>query len=323
MGNQQESEAYKREMNAILNSLSELRPYFEDKNVTDIWVDNGIVSIKEFGKGRHDTGKLLTNQQCKNILVQIANHMDININYDKYPVLEGTIPHYDARITGVMKWTKNPFITIRKRPEIIYSIDDYVKQGQCTLEKAEKIKEFIRFRKNILISGGTGSGKTTFTNAVIKQMAEYTPNDSFYIVEDNAELQCTARYAEMLTIETEQAMAAIKLALRCSPDRIIFGEIRDGRVLWALLDGWNTGHPGGCATIHASSAEGTFLRMKTLLKQAFNIEQPVNKLVDLIVHLSRSPVTGVEIDEVIETEDYSDSQIEEIAQRSIESENEN
>ncbi len=309
-----------REMQAILFSLAELRPFFEDDNITDIWVDDGNVSYKCFGKPRQDANLTLSNQQAKNILVQIAKHMDIDIDYDKYPVLEGTVPHYDARITGVMKWTKSPFITIRKRPKKIFSIDDYVKNGQCSADKAEKIKKFIKERKNILISGGTGSGKTTFTNAVIKQMAEYTPNDSFYIVEDNAELQCTAKYAELLTIETDDAMRAIKLALRCSPDRIIFGEIRDGKVLWALLDGWNTGHPGGVSTIHANSAEGTFLRMRTLLKQAFGIEQPVNNLVDLIVHLSKNPKTGICVDEIIETNDYTDTQIEEIAKRSIESE---
>ena len=184
----------------------------------------------------------------------------------------------------------------------------------------DKIKHFIKFQKNILISGGTGSGKTTLTNAVLNQMAINTPNDSFYIVEDNAELQCTAQYAQKLTIETEQGMKAIKLALRCSPDHIIFGEIRDGHILWALLDGWNTGHPGGVSTIHSSSAEGTFLRMRTLLKQAFGIEQPVTNLVDLIVHISKSTQTGVIIDEVIETADYSESQIEEIAKLSIENE---
>ena len=239
------NERLKREKEAILFSLQELRTFFENDNLTDIWIDNGIVSVKEFGQPRHDTGLILSNQQCKNILVQIAKHMDISIDYLKYPVLEGTIPYYDARITGVMKWTKSPFITIRKRPVKIMSIDDYVNAGQCSKEKAEKIKHYIKFRKNILISGGTGSGKTTFTNAVLLQMAEYSPNDSFYIVEDNAELQCKAKYAEMLTIETDDAMRAVKLALRCSPDRIIFGEIRDGKVLWALLDAWNTGHPGG------------------------------------------------------------------------------
>ena len=116
----EQSIAIEREMNAILFSLAELKPFFENKNVTDIWVDNGNVSIKEFGKSRHDADLTLTNQQCKNILVQIAKHMDIDINYDNYPVLEGTIPHYDARITGVLNpWTKAPFITIRKRPQIV------------------------------------------------------------------------------------------------------------------------------------------------------------------------------------------------------------
>lgn len=320
---EEESEAFKRERQAILFSLAELKIFFEDPNVTDIFVFNGNVAIKEFGRAVHDTDIYLSNQQCRNIIVQIAKHMGLDINYDKYPVLEGTIPHYDARITGVMApWIKNPFITIRKRPTKVYTLDDYVKNGQCTQDKIEKIKHFIKFKKNILISGGTGSGKTTFTNAIIRQMAEYFPNDIFYIVEDNAELQCSAKYAEIITIKTEQAMDAIKLALRMSPDRIIFGEIRDGKVLWALLDGFNTGHPGGCSTIHANSAEGTFLRMKTLLKQAFGIEQPVNNLVDLIVHLSKSTITGVEVDEVIETSDYSDAQIEAIAQASIESESE-
>lgn len=240
-----ENEADKRQMELILYSLAEIAPYFSDDNVTDIWIDNGLVSIKEFGKERHDTPVKLSNQKCKNILVQIANYMDITIDYTNYPVLEGTIPFYDARITGVMKWTKNPFITIRKRPLKIFSIDDYVERGQCTKERAEKIKHAIKFKKNILVSGGTGSGKTTFTNAVIKEMAQYTPNESFYIVEDNAELQCTAKYAQKMTIGTEDAFRVVKLALRCTPDRILFGEIRDGKVLWALLDAWNSGQPGG------------------------------------------------------------------------------
>lgn len=313
--------ALQREKDNILFSLSELKSFFEDENLTDIYIDNGNVSIKKFGTERKDADLFLSKQQCLNILIQISKYMGIDINYDKYPVFEGTIPYFDARITGVIKrWTKFPFITIRKRPEKVFSIDDYVEKKQCSKDNAEKIKNFIKFRKNILVSGGTGSGKTTFTNAIIKQMAEFTPNDSFYIVEDNAELQCKAKYAEMLTIETEEAMSAIKLALRCSPDRIIFGEIRDGRVLWALLDGWNTGHPGGVSTIHANSAEGTFLRMKTLLKQSFGVDLPVNNLVDVIIHLSKSPITGMTVDEVIECKDYTSDMIEEIAKNSIEDE---
>ena len=313
-----ETESVRREKQAILYSLAQLKPFFENKNVTDIFVDNGNVSVKEFGKEPHDVDLFLSNQECKNIIVQIANHMGITIDYENYPVLEGTVPYYDARITGILKWTKSPFITIRKRPTVIYTLDDYVKNNQCSIEKVEKIKHFIKFRKNILISGATGSGKTTFTNACIRQMEEFTPNARFFIVEDNAELQCTAKYAQKLTITTEQAMSAIKLSLRCTPDRIIFGEIRDGNVLWALLDGFNTGSPGGISTIHANSAESTFTRMKTLLEQAHKPNVPVAGLIDLIVHLSRSEKTGVEVDEVIETADYTNRQIEEIANYAIE-----
>lgn len=153
-------------------------------------------------------------------------------------------------------------------------------------------------------------------------MAKYTPDDSFLILEDNPELQSTAKYAKFMLTGAEEAILSVKLALRLTPDRIIFGEIRDGKVLWALLDLWNTGHPGGVSTIHASSAEGTFLRMRTLLKQTFGIEQPVTNLIDMIVHMSKSQdeSKGVEVDEVIITKDYTDEQIEAIAQMSIEAE---
>ena len=312
--------AIEREKQAILYSLCELKPFFEDDNVTDIFVNNCNDSIKEFGKPRRDVNLKLTNQQCLNIIIQIANHMGIHI-HDEYPVLEGTVPYYDARITGIhRKWTKNPFITIRKKCKFIYTLDDYIKNKQISEDKAEKIRNAIKFKKNILISGGTGSGKTTLTNALINEKIKFDPNVSLFIVEDNMELQCNAKYAQFVNIETDEAMKAIKLSLRCSPDSIIFGEIRDGHVLWALLDAFNTGHPGGMSTIHANSAEGTFLRMRTLLKQAFGIEQPVNNLIDLIVHISKDINTGVLVDEIIETKDYTEKQIEAIIENSIESE---
>lgn len=311
-----------REQDAILFLLNKIKPIFEMPNVTDIWVDDGVVSYKEFGKKRTETDIFLNEQECINIIKNIANHMDVTIDMNKYPVLEGTIPCWDARITGVRKWVKYPYITIRKRPSKIYTLNDYIEKGQLSLEKANLIREYIANKKNILVSGGTGSGKSTFTTAILCEMAKYTPDDSFLILEDNPELQSTAKYAKFMLTGAEEAILSVKLALRLTPDRIIFGEIRDGKVLWALLDLWNTGHPGGVSTIHASSAEGTFLRMRTLLKQTFGIEQPVTNLIDMIVHMSKSQdeSKGVEVDEVIITKDYTDEQIEAIAQMSIEAE---
>lgn len=311
-----------REQDAILFLLNKIKPIFEMPNVTDIWVDDGVVSYKEFGKKRTETDIFLNEQECINIIKNIANHMDVTIDMNKYPVLEGTIPCWDARITGVRKWVKYPYITIRKRPSKIYTLNDYIEKGQLSIEKANLIREYIANKKNILVSGGTGSGKSTFTTAILCEMANYTPDDSFLILEDNPELQSTAKYAKFMLTGAEEAILSVKLALRLTPDRIIFGEIRDGKVLWALLDLWNTGHPGGVSTIHASSAEGTFLRMRTLLKQTFGIEQPVTNLIDMIVHMSKSQDEnkGVEVDEVIITKDYTDEQIEAIAQMSIEAE---
>lgn len=311
-----------REQDAILFLLNKIKPIFEMPNVTDIWVDDGVVSFKEFGKKRTETDIFLNEQECINIIKNIANHMDVTIDMNKYPVLEGTIPCWDARITGVRKWVKYPYITIRKRPSKIYTLNDYIEKGQLSIEKANLIREYIANKKNILVSGGTGSGKSTFTTAILCEMAKYTPDDSFLILEDNPELQSTAKYAKFMLTGAEEAILSVKLALRLTPDRIIFGEIRDGKVLWALLDLWNTGHPGGVSTIHASSAEGTFLRMRTLLKQTFGIEQPVTNLIDMIVHMSKSQdeSKGVEVDEVIITKDYTDEQIEAIAQMSIEAE---
>lgn len=309
----------KRELAAISFSLGELRQFLDTPDITDIWVDTtGCVSVRHFGRPREKTGIMLSIQQVKNIILQIAKIMDININYQTYPVLEGTVPSYNARITGIIgTWTSAPILTIRKPSTKIYTIDDYVTQGSLTADQAYLVKDCIRNKKNLIISGGTGTGKTTFAKACLKEMTDDFPSESFFIVEDNAELQCESEFATFIKIDTEQANSAIKLAMRYSPDHIIFGEIRTGIVLWALLDGWNTGHPGGLSTIHSSSAEGTFMRMRMLLSQEFVTIPPVNRMIDLVVHMSRRP-GGVICDEIISTKDYSDSEIEELAKKSIE-----
>lgn len=308
-----------REIAIIKHSLQALAPLFEDDNITDIWVDvKGIVSYKKFGKERTNTIIILEAQKVKNIIVQIARHTDIPIDYINYPVFEGTIPIYEARLTGIFPpWVSVPTITIRKPPKKIYTLTNYLDDKRITKTKYDTVISFIQQKKNILVTGGTNSGKTTFTNAILQKMTEFTPNDSFYVVEDTAELQCKAQYYTPIKIRSEDAFKAVRLALRSSPDRIIFGEIRDGPVLWALLDAWNTGHPGGVSTLHANNAEGAFLRMHMLLSQCFTTIPPVNQFIDLIIHLKRDPKLGIIIDEIITIADYSTEQIEEIVQRAI------
>ena len=131
----------------------------------------------------------------------------------------------------------------------------------------ERICSYIRDRKNILIGGGTGSGKSTLTNAIIDKMTEYTPNDRFYIVEDVPELQCNAHDKTMISVNPVHAAEAVRTALRWTPDRIIFGEVRYGEVANELLKAWNTGHTGNVTTIHADSCASMLMRMEDLLRE--------------------------------------------------------
>lgn len=309
-----------RELTNIRTSLEPLALYLNDDAVNDIFVDEGgRVSIHRFGQSIIDVPVVITENNRIQILNQIAKWQDMLININDYPVIEGTIPiaEWNSRITGIFPpWVTSPTFTIRKPPKVVFTLEDYVKTGRLSGEHYNLIYNCIQKRQNLLISGGTGSGKTTLANACLKLMAEFSPEDRFYIVQDNAELQCMAKYATLVTIKREQAVRAVQLAMRWSPRRIIFGEVRDGQVMAELLDAWNTGHPGGLSTIHADTAESTFLRVRTLLRQKYAGELPaINGLVHLIVHLRADPEIGVRIDEVLETnkysEDYIDSLVEE------------
>jgi type IV secretion system protein VirB11 len=163
----------------------------------------------------------------------------------------------------------------------------------------------IEKRSNIVISGSTGSGKTTFTNACIKKMTEFSPDERIYIVEDTPELQCISPYKTQLYIRKEQAILAIQTALRWTPKRIIFGELRSGEVAAELLQAWNTGHPGNVTTIHADSAASTILRLEGLLRQVIIGTLPdISDTIHLIVHLANRMV-----DEVLTVKEIQEGRI--------------
>jgi type IV secretion system protein VirB11 len=167
-------------------------------------------------------------------------------------------------------------------------------------ELYEKIVHHIELRSNLLISGSTGSGKTTFTNACIEKMRELTPEDRFYIIEDTPELQCRAKNKTQLYIRKEQAVLAIQTALRWTPKRVIFGELRSGDVALELLEAWNTGHPGNVTTVHANSAASAVPRIEGLLRQKINGALPdLADTIGLIVHLSSRAGFGPVVKEAL------------------------
>ena len=165
-------------------------------------------------------------------------------------------------------------------------------------EQYDLICRFIKERKNLLVGGGTGSGKSTFTNAVIKKMTEYTPDDRFYIVEDVPELQCGARDKTMIAVNPRHAAEAVRTALRWTPDRIIFGEVRYGEVANELLKAWNTGHTGNITTIHADNCASMLVRMEDLLREEIKGTIPrISAAIHLCVHLTATPKDPM-VDEV-------------------------
>lgn len=169
----------------------------------------------------------------------------------------------------------------------------------------EKHYEFlidaIKKRKNILVVGGTGSGKTTFTNAIIDSIVRIHPNHRLIIIEDTAEIQCAAKNKLTLRATEETSMLRLlKATMRLRPDRILIGEVR-GKEALDLLKAWNTGHPGGVATVHASSAKGGLIRMEQLIAEsaAAQMKELIAEAVDIVVFIEKT-ATSRQIKEVIE-----------------------
>jgi type IV secretion system protein VirB11 len=226
------------------------------------------------------------------IINSLASVSDTPIDKWERPTLESIIPKYNIRTTAIIPpWTASPEIAFRRPADKIFTLEEYREQGRLSPALYDKIVFHIEKRSNIVISGSTGSGKTTFTNACIEKMLAFTPDERFYIVEDTPELQCRSRNKTQLYIRKEQAVAAIQTALRWTPQRIIFGELRSGEVAVELLEAWNTGHPGNVTTIHADSAASTIPRIEGLLRQIIMGKLPdLGEAVQLIVHLANRMV---------------------------------
>jgi type IV secretion system protein VirB11 len=312
-------EANKRELENIRYNLKDLNEYLNDPALTNIFCScEGKISIKKFGKPITDTPTILSISTRFLILNQIAKYMEININFNEYPVLEATIPvpeWKNSRITGIYPpWTEGPEFTIRKPPAKIYTLENYKENKQLTQERYDIIVDYVKNKKNIIVAGSTDSGKTTLINALIKKKEEYFPDDRYYIVQDVSELQCKAKYPTMIILRTEQALRGVALSLRYTPNIIIFGEVRKGNVMAELLDAWNTGHPGGFTSIHANSAALTLVRIKKLLLDHYKSEQAlpdINEYVDLIIYIQKDNETGIVINDVMEMKKYEISQSEE------------
>ena len=291
-----------RLMEDLLGDLEKLIPFFKEKTITDIFIyGGGDVFVNDFYKGSYFTGVALSPSERMRVINSLSSVVDSPIDKWSRPTLESIIPVYNIRTTAILDpWLASPEITFRRPAERIIPLEEWLDEKRMPKELYDKIVSHIEKRSNIVISGSTGSGKTTFTNACIKKMVEFAPNERIYIVEDTPELQCDSPFKTQLYIRKDQAVIAIQTALRWTPKRIIFGEIRSGEVANELLEAWNTGHPGNITTVHADNAASVIPRIEGLLRQVIKGSLPdLADSIHLIVHLSNRAGFGPFVSEAL------------------------
>jgi type IV secretion system protein TrbB len=238
----------------------------EDDSVIEISVNpDGRIWVDRAGMPSAVMGQLNA-EQATQVIRFVATQMNEVVNED-HPHVSGVLPTTGDRFQGVLPpLATGPAFSIRKRAVPLYTLDDYVRDKIMSTEQCRQIVEAVQHRANILVAGGTASGKTTLTNAILA-----LPSFQRYrvvILEDTPELQCSApNSVSLLTKDREPRVTMthlVKMTLRMKPDRIIVGEVRDGAAL-DMVQAWNTGHPGGVCTLHANSAQDAILRLEDLI----------------------------------------------------------
>lgn len=259
-----------------------------DDDVTEIYLNpqDGAVRFDTRSRGRVESGARMDAHRVEMFLNAVASSLDLTLGADN-PRIEAELPaagFRGSRLQGfVPPVTPAPAFNIRKPPSIIYSLDDYAAAGIISVAQRAEFRRAAIEHRNVLIAGGTNSGKTTLANALLKEITDLFPSERIVILEDTVELQCAAQdYLALRTTPNVTLAQLVKSALRTSPNRIVVGEVRGGEAL-DLLDAWATGHPGGVATVHASSPEGALARLDRLAQRA-NVP-PQRYLVAEAIHL--------------------------------------
>lgn len=230
----------------------------------------------------------------------------------KNPLLEGELPLDGSRFTGQLSpVVMNPTFAIRKKAVSIFTLEEYVENGVMTERQKEILIRAIANHRNILVIGGTGTGKTTLINAIINQMVNYDPTERVVIIEDTGEIQCAAEnYIQYHTTVDVSMTALLKTTLRMRPNRILVGEVRGPEAL-DLLMAWNTGHEGGAATLHANNARAGLDKLAMYISMHPDSPSPIEPLigeaVHVVVHIARED-HGRRIKEIIEVSGYENGQ---------------
>ena len=277
----------------------------DDATVVEIMLNpDGKLFIERLGHGVAPAGAM-TPAAAEVVIGSVAHALQSEADTDR-PIISGELPIGGHRFEGLLPpVVSSPAFTIRRRASRLIPLEEYVKTKVMTEAQASVIRSAIDSRMNIVISGGTGSGKTTLANAIIAEVVATAPDDRMVILEDTVEIQCAAENAVCLhTSDTIDMARLLKSTMRLRPDRIIVGEVRDGAAL-TLLKAWNTGHPGGVTTIHSNTAMSALRRLEQLTAEVSQqpMQEVIGEAVDLVVSIERTG-KGRRVREVIHIEGY-------------------
>ena len=263
-----------------------------DPDVIEIMVNpDGALRLDLLGEGRRNTGVRIEPAQVERIIRLVASYLRGEVHSDRPIVSAELPPHGDGageRFEGVLPPVSlGPCFSIRKPAARVYTLLNYVSDGFMSAETARLLSLAVVDRKNILIVGGTSSGKTTLANALLAELAHL--DERVILIEDTRELQCSA--PDVVALRTRAGLVSmadlVRSTLRLRPDRIIVGEVRGPEAL-DMLKAWNTGHPGGITTIHANSAISALHRIEQLCQEAVvSVPRPlIADAIDLIVFIA-------------------------------------
>jgi len=241
--------------------------WLEDPDVVEVMLNpDGRLWIDRLASGLVDTGERLLPSDGERIVRLVAHHVGAEVHAGS-PRVSAELPETGERFEGLLPPVVTaPAFAIRKRAVAVFTLDDYVAAGIMCARQAETLRAAVVDRCNILVAGGTSTGKTTLTNALLAEVAKTA--DRVVVIEDTRELQCKAQ--NLVGLRTRDGVASlsdlVRSSLRLRPDRIPIGEVRGAEAL-DLLKAWGTGHPGGIGTIHAGSALGALRRLEQLIQE--------------------------------------------------------
>lgn len=287
--NHQQSEAASRGARMLRTALGPaIARFLEDPAIVEVMLNpDGRLWVDRLSDGLSDTGERLSAADGERIVRLVAHHVGAEV-HDRRPRVSAELPETGERFEGLLPPVVTaPVFAIRKPAVAVFTLDDYVAAGIMTADQAAILRQAVASRANILVAGGTSTGKTTLTNALLAEVAKTT--DRVIVIEDTRELQCRAK--NIVAMRTKDGVATlsdlVRSSLRLRPDRIPIGEVRGSEAL-DLLKAWGTGHPGGIGTIHAGTALGALRRLEQLIQEAV-VTVPralIAETIDLVAVLS-------------------------------------